>query len=252
MLIALSSEELAEAGRTAEQVFAHQMRRLRTARGLSQADLAERVSSLGGTLYQQTIAKIESGQRSLRLSEADLIAQALGSSVTEMLSRGIDHSESNVSDLEAEGLIDEIMNVSRRRQEAEAVLASTRHHMERVARQFREAQTELAALERTSARVMQEHTELVAKQNLLVRAALQREAEMKLAFGDDWRQRLSNKPPLSVEAITKDARTRNQVRELEEYVATAPEDDPHREAFMKKIDDLRRRLGIENQEGGGQ
>ncbi|MFJ2007374.1 helix-turn-helix transcriptional regulator [Streptomyces chartreusis] len=70
----------------AEEAFIAQMKRRRSLLNLSQGELAVRLSALGENLYQQTIAKLESGQRSLKLSEADAIARALGTTVQEMLS----------------------------------------------------------------------------------------------------------------------------------------------------------------------
>lgn len=53
------------------------LRVLRANAELTQGDLAERLSEHGVPMSQQTIAKIESGSRSLRLSEAAAIVQAL-------------------------------------------------------------------------------------------------------------------------------------------------------------------------------
>lgn len=72
-------------GPTAEATFVRQMKQRRSYLGLSQTDLAERVVALGGNLYQQTIAKIEAGQRAIKLDEADALAAALGATVAEML-----------------------------------------------------------------------------------------------------------------------------------------------------------------------
>jgi len=85
----LESEELEEAGQVAEEVFVKQLRRRRLLLGLSQAEVAERVVALGGSLYQQTIAKIEAGTRAVRLGEADVLAKALNANVAEMLSEEI-------------------------------------------------------------------------------------------------------------------------------------------------------------------
>ncbi|MDT9689425.1 helix-turn-helix transcriptional regulator [Streptomyces sp. P9(2023)] len=73
----------------AEEAFIRQVRKIRVALDMSQVELAERVMALGGSMYQQTIAKLESGQRSLKLSEADLLARALGTTVHEMLAEGV-------------------------------------------------------------------------------------------------------------------------------------------------------------------
>lgn len=53
------------------------LRVLRTNADLTQGELAERLAAHGVPMSQQTIAKIESGSRSLRLSEAVAIVQAL-------------------------------------------------------------------------------------------------------------------------------------------------------------------------------
>jgi transcriptional regulator with XRE-family HTH domain len=62
------------------------MRLLREARGISQAEIATRVTRLGVPLPQQTIARIETGKRALRLDEAEVIARALSSDLLEMVS----------------------------------------------------------------------------------------------------------------------------------------------------------------------
>ncbi|MFX4294079.1 helix-turn-helix transcriptional regulator [Streptomyces bohaiensis] len=68
-----------------EQLFAVRLRDRRIEDGLTQAELADRVAALGGQLYQQTIAKIETGARSIKLGEADVLARALGTTVGDLL-----------------------------------------------------------------------------------------------------------------------------------------------------------------------
>lgn len=53
------------------------VRKFRQARGLNQDELAARVAERGVPFRQQTIVKIEKGQRPLRLREADAITAAL-------------------------------------------------------------------------------------------------------------------------------------------------------------------------------
>lgn len=50
---------------------------LRKARGLTQTELAERLAARGLPFRQQTVVKVEKGQRPLRLQEADAIASVL-------------------------------------------------------------------------------------------------------------------------------------------------------------------------------
>lgn len=54
------------------------IQRYRTASGLSQAELAERLSERGEQVHQQTVQKIEKGTRPLRFSEGLRIAEILG------------------------------------------------------------------------------------------------------------------------------------------------------------------------------
>ncbi|WP_435239593.1 helix-turn-helix domain-containing protein [Streptomyces sp. YPW6] len=70
----------------AEKLFLRRVRTRRIEMGLSQGDLAQRANALGVPLYQQTVAKLESGHRSLKFSEAEAIARALETSVIELMS----------------------------------------------------------------------------------------------------------------------------------------------------------------------
>lgn len=67
-----------------ERVIGANVRRYRTARGLSQADLATALSAQGEQVHQQTIQKIEKGTRPLKFAEALRIAEALDISVAEL------------------------------------------------------------------------------------------------------------------------------------------------------------------------
>ena len=67
-----------------EATFIEQMARLREARGLSQAELAKRLKTAGLPFHQQTVQRIENGQRPVRLNEAFLIAQELESTIDSM------------------------------------------------------------------------------------------------------------------------------------------------------------------------
>ncbi|MFI9488518.1 helix-turn-helix transcriptional regulator [Promicromonospora sp. NPDC052451] len=67
-----------------EADFRASMTALRAAQDVSQTALAGTLRRAGYAFHQQTIAKIESGERPVRLEEAYAIAEALGSSVQEM------------------------------------------------------------------------------------------------------------------------------------------------------------------------
>ena len=142
----------------ADEAFIHEMRRRRTLLELSQGELAARASALGETLYQQTIAKIESGQRSLKLSEADAIAHALGSNVQEMLSTAYGEPPERFSDSRDTGLLRETVD--------EALAALQMAQTEEAASSARaEAAMETARHAAVAAREAQ-HALLVAKEKV--------------------------------------------------------------------------------------
>lgn len=62
---------------------------LRKARGMTQEELAAGVSEHGLSMRQQTVVKIEKGQRPLRLQEADLIGLVLDVSVDSLLAEQV-------------------------------------------------------------------------------------------------------------------------------------------------------------------
>ncbi|RPK69050.1 hypothetical protein EES44_07930 [Streptomyces sp. ADI96-15] len=59
-------------------------------------------------MHQQTIAKLEAGQRSLKLSEADLLAQALNTTVHTMLANDTSSPRGRRRDLRVPGTIQEL------------------------------------------------------------------------------------------------------------------------------------------------
>lgn len=61
------------------------VRKLRQARGLNQDQLASRVAERGVPFRQQTIVKIEKGERPLRLREADAVTAALDVDIDALL-----------------------------------------------------------------------------------------------------------------------------------------------------------------------
>ncbi|MGH3585035.1 MAG: helix-turn-helix domain-containing protein [Pseudonocardia sp.] len=68
--------------------YAEWLRTTRVAAGLSQGKLAEAMNAEGFVFYQQTVAKVESGERPLRLDEATALARVLNASISEALSFG--------------------------------------------------------------------------------------------------------------------------------------------------------------------
>lgn len=68
-----------------EQSFRSNLRSLREARGLTQGHLAAALKQDGLPFHQQTVQKIESGERPPRLAEAIAIARVLGVDLQDLL-----------------------------------------------------------------------------------------------------------------------------------------------------------------------
>lgn len=67
-----------------ERNFREQMARIREQRGMTQTDLARRLAAWGLPFHQQTVQRVESGQRPVRLNEALLICRELNVSLDSM------------------------------------------------------------------------------------------------------------------------------------------------------------------------
>lgn len=68
-----------------EHNFAQRMRQLREARNMTQTDLARALKAAGLPFHQQTVQRMENGERPVRLNEAHLIARALDVDLSVML-----------------------------------------------------------------------------------------------------------------------------------------------------------------------
>jgi transcriptional regulator with XRE-family HTH domain len=71
-----------------ERNFVEQMVRLREMRKMTQTDVAKALKSYGLPFHQQTIQRIETGERPVRLNEAHLIAKVLGVGLDVMTDTG--------------------------------------------------------------------------------------------------------------------------------------------------------------------
>lgn len=187
MLIALGDLEQEGAASQIEATFIEQMKRRRTALGLTQGEVAIRAATLGGNMYQQTIAKLESGQRSLKLTEADILARALGTTVHEMLADGyIRHPGLDVKDsidigaLEAE--LEEV--IVRLRDSSERVDMAEREHAAAAAME-RSAQERRA----TAAAMSAETRERFASLRVYYERLVKQIDELKSAHVQDLRRR---------------------------------------------------------------
>ncbi|GAB3183637.1 hypothetical protein GCM10027060_18930 [Nesterenkonia halophila] len=73
-------------GETRLDAFRENMKSERESQEISQAELARRMSAVGYNFHQQTVQKIESGTRPVRLDEAADISRELGHDLNDMLS----------------------------------------------------------------------------------------------------------------------------------------------------------------------
>jgi len=65
--------------------FAARMRAFRLVGGVTQAELADRMRDRGHAYVQQTVNKIEQGERVVRINEAVDLADALGASLADLI-----------------------------------------------------------------------------------------------------------------------------------------------------------------------
>jgi transcriptional regulator with XRE-family HTH domain len=82
------SSQLAGTGQcpeAAETLLAERLRALREAADITQGELAERMTRLGFSMHQTAVAKVERGQRPVRLNEVAAFAAALRVPVTDLL-----------------------------------------------------------------------------------------------------------------------------------------------------------------------
>ncbi len=96
-----------------EANFARKMVELRDGAGMSQSELARQMIARGFETYSQmTVSRTEKGDRPIRLGEARVLAEILGSSVDEM-TRGTDLEESlRMADKIRGNLVSSMMRVA--------------------------------------------------------------------------------------------------------------------------------------------
>ncbi|GGS48069.1 helix-turn-helix transcriptional regulator [Streptomyces violaceus] len=236
----MGAEETAAAGRMAEDMFVRQMRRRRALLDLSQSELAERVAELGGGLYQQTIAKIESGQRALRLQEADLIAQALGTTVSQMLSQSIDAPAENPEQMDVDEIISRATAAQRRRDEAADQLAAARMEEARAREDMQLAQVRAAAAAGHAARAAAQLEEAEEELRTMTRASLGRQSELNAKYGPRWREKMSLNSPITRDQLL--GWNRQHLEEMKETAKSTTMNSRDRAVLMRTIEDLEERL----------
>lgn len=102
----------------AETSFRERMKRERQARGWSQADVAELLQGRGlEHIYPTTVAKIESGERAVRIDEATAVADLFEVSVDALLGRNAERGSDLAYTLRA------VLNVARQSAQQSTAIA---------------------------------------------------------------------------------------------------------------------------------
>lgn len=109
--------------------LARNVRATREQRGLSQTQLAKRMTDYGQRWLQTTIQRVEHQQRRVDIAEAHALAHALGVTVDALLADGPEHSANAVP-------IDQIRAAYAECEEAEAELERARQRQLRADRQL--------------------------------------------------------------------------------------------------------------------
>ncbi|MFJ5893827.1 helix-turn-helix transcriptional regulator [Streptomyces californicus] len=192
----MEDEELQEAGRSAESSFINMMRWRRAGLGISQTELAERVVQLGGKMYQQTIAKIESGQRAVRLDEAEYIAQALETTVAKMLSSAIDREEPKPDRTSIFDLLPQKKQVEHLLMGAESILDRSLEEAELAEVQVHDAQYRAMKARTEVQRNKERRDELRRQYEELNKLSMSKQNEFNRRLGPRWMQMLEEDPEL--------------------------------------------------------
>ena len=111
-------------------LLARNVRATREQRGLSQTQLAKRMSDYGQRWLQTTIQRIEHQQRRVDITEAHALARALGVTVDDLLASGSEHSPT------ADVSIDQLQAALAECEEAEVELAAAQLRQLRADRQL--------------------------------------------------------------------------------------------------------------------
>ena len=77
-----------ETNSSAEAAFVHNLRSARTAKGMTQAELAEAMAQRGFRWHPPTVYKVESGERQIQLGEALELSKILGVPLEDMSTPG--------------------------------------------------------------------------------------------------------------------------------------------------------------------
>jgi transcriptional regulator with XRE-family HTH domain len=125
-------------GEDPQRILGVRLRALREEAGMTQAQLAERMTRLGFPMHQTTVAKIEANQRPVTVNEAVLLASVVGFTLQDLLA-------DPAADKETAALREELRQATARRLELEAVRTELQAQRARIDTSLLAATTEWAA-----------------------------------------------------------------------------------------------------------
>lgn len=84
-MLSMADDERSLSARAIDELVGERVRRLREGLGVTQLELAERLTGMGWSIGPTSVTKIEKGTRSLRVYEVEMVAKALGAGVTDII-----------------------------------------------------------------------------------------------------------------------------------------------------------------------
>lgn len=197
-------------------------------------------------MYQQTIAKIESGQRAVRLQEADIIARALESSVSDLLSEAIRAPNSSPEEMEIDELLT-LLRATTQRLESAADTLDLATRDEAVAQGFlsqAQHQALISAAKRQQA--LATVADIKAERDYLTRSLLRRRREVKELYGPRWKGVFEEHGVSTLGIPNGDERHEKAyhdfLRKAHEYAESTNISEEEKSKLRSEIDDLKREL----------
>ncbi len=128
-------------------IFARQLFKMRKAAGLTQEQLAERMTTAGNTMHRSAIAKIEAGERSVSIGEAVQFAGVLGVDLGELTADRYSDTEAEREHRARVELQVQVRSLLRLAEERQRLLDEAQYLFENAVDRLRAARDELSKLE---------------------------------------------------------------------------------------------------------
>ena len=125
-----------------ERIFAQRLRGCRDELGMTQQQVADRMTRQGFSMKQTTIAKIEAGQRPVRINEAVALANILGLQLVDLVGDPVASGEVAELDAERRRLVREIIEFEGQVNSLRAAHATTQVQLMEAAERLRQLRQE--------------------------------------------------------------------------------------------------------------